>query len=216
MLKPPMLKNNDYYAVLQVHPRAHDAVIAKAYRELCKLYHPDAGGSFEQMRRLNEAYEVLRDPQKRAAYDLQCGRLTFRFKKAAPKEPAGRRSEVGMPWWDPADADRPLAWVRGALEPGRNYPFEKTLLPWDRPIDSRHARLIECACCQSQVLVVFKPEQANWKGAIAWIDDQHCRECGHHAACYDCKHPASRSALEVRMQVVGRCLPLPTLWRAVR
>jgi hypothetical protein len=76
--------------------------------------------------------------------------------------------------------------------------------------------VVACSACQAQVLVVFKPEQSGWKGNIAWIDDHHCRDCGHHAACYECKHPASRSALEVRMQVAGHCLPLPSLWRAVQ
>ena len=80
-----MLKKNDYYATLQVHPKALDVVITKAYRELCKVYHPDAGGSVEQMRRLNEAYEVLSDPERRAAYDLQSGRLPWR--KKAPASP---------------------------------------------------------------------------------------------------------------------------------
>ena len=44
----------------------------------------------------------------------------------------------------------------------------------------------------------------------------HCPTCGHHAACYECDHPGALMALEVRMQVVGRCVPLTSLWRAVK
>jgi DnaJ domain len=212
-----LLKKNDYYATLQVHPKAVDAVIAKAYRELCKLYHPDAGGSVEQMRRLNEAYEVLSDPERRAAYDLQSGRLPWRRKAEAPaRKPAPRRPDVGLPWYDPAAPARPLAWVKGGPQPGRTYPFEKPGLPWDKPFDQRHGRVVECAGCQAQVLVVFKPDGRAWKVAIASIDEVHCRHCGHHAACYECAHAESRMALEVRMQVVSGCVPLTSLWMAVR
>lgn len=213
-----MLKRNDYYATLQVHPKAVDAVIAKAYRELCKVYHPDAGGSVDQMRRLNEAYEVLSDPAQRAAYDMQSGRLPWRRRPAppAPKKPAPRRPDVGLPWWDPAAANRPLAWVPGAPQPGKTYPFERPRLPWDKPFDQRHGRVVACARCQAQVLVVFKPEAPRWQGAIKDIDGVHCKQCGHHAACYECAHAESRMGLEVRIQVVGGCVPLTSLWMAIR
>lgn len=211
-----MLKKNDYYATLQVHPKAMDVVIAKAYRELCKVYHPDAGGSVEQMRRLNEAYDVLSNSERRAAYDLQSGRLPWRRKAgAAPSRPPARRPEVGLPWYDFTSAARPLAWVK-ELKPQRVYPFEKPRFPWERPFDQRHGRLVDCAQCQAQVLVVFKPESRGWKSRIEWIDELHCRTCGHHAACYECGHSESRMALEVRMQVVGGCVPLTSLWMAVR
>jgi hypothetical protein len=210
-----MLKKNDYYATLQVHPKASDVVIAKAYRELCKLYHPDAGGSFDQMRRLNEAYEVLRDPERRRAYDLQCGRLSWHRKRQAATKAAPRRPDVGLPWWEPSDFNRPIRWAN-ELRPQRIYPFERPRHPLDKPFDQRYGRVVECASCQAQVLVVFKPDTPRWKQGIHWIDDHHCRQCGHHAACYECSHAETRSALEVRMQVVGGCVPLPTLWRAVR
>lgn len=211
------LKKNDYYATLQVHPKAADAVIAKAYRELCKLYHPDAGGSFEQMRRLNEAYDVLKDPEQRRAYDLQSGRLSFGWgRREAPRKAPPRRPDVGLPWWEPYDAQRPLGWVGETLEPGHSLPFERPRHPFGQPTDQRYGRVVECACCQGRVLVVFKPDDKGWRRSIRWIDDQHCPTCGHHAACYECRHPEARSALEVRMQVVGKCLPLPSLWMAVR
>ena len=62
----------DYYAVLGVEPSAGDAEIKAAYRRLARKYHPDVSkeaGAEEQFKAVNEAYEALRDPQKRAAYD---------------------------------------------------------------------------------------------------------------------------------------------------
>lgn len=61
----------DYYAELQVSPKAEPGVIAAAYRYLARMYHPDVTGVVddERMRRLNAAYEVLADPARRKAYD---------------------------------------------------------------------------------------------------------------------------------------------------
>jgi hypothetical protein len=62
----------DYYQVLQVDPRAEPEIIQAAYRGLAKKYHPDVyqgTNRGEQMRAVNEAYGVLGDPVRRAAYD---------------------------------------------------------------------------------------------------------------------------------------------------
>jgi hypothetical protein len=61
----------DYYAELQVSPKAEPGVIAAAYRYLARAHHPDVTGATddERMRRLNAAYEVLGDPVRRRAYD---------------------------------------------------------------------------------------------------------------------------------------------------
>jgi curved DNA-binding protein len=62
----------DYYAILGVEPSAGEAEIKTAYRRLARKYHPDVSkepGAEEKFKAVNEAYEVLRDPQKRAAYD---------------------------------------------------------------------------------------------------------------------------------------------------
>ncbi len=62
----------DYYATLGVEPTAGDAEIKTAYRLLARKYHPDVSkeaGAEEKFKAVNEAYEALRDPAKRQAYD---------------------------------------------------------------------------------------------------------------------------------------------------
>mgnify|MGYP002732497175 CR=1 FL=1 len=62
----------DYYAALGVEPGAGDAEIKTAYRRLARKYHPDVSkeaGAEDKFKAVNEAYEALRDPEKRAAYD---------------------------------------------------------------------------------------------------------------------------------------------------
>jgi curved DNA-binding protein CbpA len=66
-----MVAKRDLYRILQVDPDAHPTVITAAYRALARLRHPDLNGTDDgvQMADLNEAYQTLRDPMLRAAYD---------------------------------------------------------------------------------------------------------------------------------------------------
>ena len=62
------------YDTLQVSPSAEHEVIKAAYYRLARKYHPDTNPSAEAvliMQRLNEAYAVLMNPEKRLAYDQQ-------------------------------------------------------------------------------------------------------------------------------------------------
>lgn len=66
------MKYKDYYTTLGVSRTATDAEIKQAYRKLARKYHPDVSKepeAEERFKSVQEAYEVLKDPQKRATYD---------------------------------------------------------------------------------------------------------------------------------------------------
>lgn len=62
-------KPSTYYEVLGVPSRASAAEIRAAYRAAARRRHPDAGGTADAMQALNQAWHVLGDPGRRAAYD---------------------------------------------------------------------------------------------------------------------------------------------------
>lgn len=78
----------DYYRILNVSETASEEQIKKAYRRLAKECHPDAAGDDPQkeqrMYELQEAYEILGDPEKKKAYDSK--RNSFSEKKQAKKQ----------------------------------------------------------------------------------------------------------------------------------
>ena len=63
----------DYYEVLGIDKNADEQTIKKAYRKMVKEHHPDVNPddpkAEEKFKEINEAYEVLRDSEKRARYD---------------------------------------------------------------------------------------------------------------------------------------------------
>lgn len=62
----------DYYEVLQISPKADPDMIHRVYRLLAQRYHPDntATGDEQAFRAITDAYKVLSEPEKRAAYDV--------------------------------------------------------------------------------------------------------------------------------------------------
>lgn len=68
-----MADKRDYYEVLGLQKGASDAEIKKAYRKMAKQYHPDLNPdnpeAAEKFKEINEANQVLTDPEKRAKYD---------------------------------------------------------------------------------------------------------------------------------------------------
>src|SRR5687768_15191669 len=67
------MAKRDYYEVLGVGKAADEKALKSAFRNLAKKFHPDANpgdkAAEHKFKEINEAYDVLRDPQKKAAYD---------------------------------------------------------------------------------------------------------------------------------------------------
>jgi len=67
-----MVTERDYYDILGVPRGASDAEIKRAFRKLAQKWHPDVStdpGADERFKEINEAYQVLSDPQRRQSYD---------------------------------------------------------------------------------------------------------------------------------------------------
>jgi len=80
------MKYVDYYKVLQVDRGTSQEDISKSYKKLARKYHPDLNkdpGAEAKFKELNEAYEVLKDPDTRNRYDT----LGANWKHGAPFEP---------------------------------------------------------------------------------------------------------------------------------
>lgn len=59
----------DYYEILGVQRGAGDAELKSAFKKMAMQHHPDRGGDEETFKKINEAYDTLKDPEKRAMYD---------------------------------------------------------------------------------------------------------------------------------------------------
>ncbi len=66
------VKYRDYYEILGIKRAASQTEVQRAYRKLARKYHPDvnkASSAEDKFKEINEAYEVLKDPEKRKLYD---------------------------------------------------------------------------------------------------------------------------------------------------
>jgi curved DNA-binding protein CbpA len=111
-----MDNKDDFYEILQVHPSADPDIIQAAYRRLVFRYHPDRNTSPEAagiMRRLNQAYEVLSDPQRRAAYDRsRAERSSSRPTGSAQKTHGSPSYSYGWQQWHESLRDSYLEPIR--------------------------------------------------------------------------------------------------------
>jgi len=90
----------DYYTLLGVAPGAEDELIRSAYLALAKRYHPDTATAasphnVEQFRLIAEAYEVLRDPRRRAYYDWCHARQEQNLARQIQEERSQEEQEHG-------------------------------------------------------------------------------------------------------------------------
>jgi hypothetical protein len=113
----------DYYTVLQVHPDAEFEVIEAAYRQLMKKHHPDRAGDdprrqaehLARSKAINEAFSVLRDPQRRRTYDferLHFGTVVPPRSSAPPSPPPPPRPAPPRP---PSPTPPPPAPAEGSI-----------------------------------------------------------------------------------------------------
>ena len=115
----------DYYEVLQVHPEAEPDVIRAAYRILARKYHPDHGGDPRRMIALNDAWDVLGDPARRAAYDASRAGSAIRTNAAQgpraeasaprPPDPSHAGPPPGRPSGTVLDFGRYAGWSLGEI-----------------------------------------------------------------------------------------------------
>jgi curved DNA-binding protein CbpA len=110
----------DPYLVLQVAPDADLIVIAAAYRALARRYHPDVAGEggTAQMRRINAAWEVLKDPVRRREHDQRRGADTAAHSFTATAPPPGTGA-AGRPPGRPSGSvltfGRHVGWSLGEI-----------------------------------------------------------------------------------------------------
>jgi len=96
----PAGESNDYYETLGVTRGADEKAVKTAFRRLARKYHPDVNpgdkAAEQKFKEISEAYEVLRDPKKRAQYD-RFGHLGDAWRRAAAGAPGGwaGRTTVG-------------------------------------------------------------------------------------------------------------------------
>jgi tetratricopeptide (TPR) repeat protein len=105
----------DYYQALQVTPGAEPEVIEAAYKRLAFKYHADrnpAPDAHSRMVLLNEAYETLSDPARRAAYDRDRATREPTAGPPSAAPPLSPPSALPFPWatfWRPPYSSHPLA-----------------------------------------------------------------------------------------------------------
>jgi hypothetical protein len=95
--------DKDYYRVLGVAENASADDLDRAYRGAARQRHPDGGGSEEEMKSLNEAHDILSDPETRRAYDAERRptREVYQSSMAFDPKAASRAETLKVPVTDP-------------------------------------------------------------------------------------------------------------------
>jgi DnaJ-class molecular chaperone len=97
----------DYYRILGVDRNADDKTIKSAYRKLARKYHPDVNkGQDARFKEINEAYEVLSDPEKRRRYDTLGPDWQRYAQQATGPQPGASPSNTAMPPTSPSSSGR--------------------------------------------------------------------------------------------------------------
>jgi len=138
------MQYKDYYQTLGVTKDVHADALKKAFRKLARKYHPDVSkeaDSEARMREINEAYAVLSDPEKRAAYDqLGAGHAPGQDFRPPPDWDAGFEFS-GAPYTphETADFSDFFSEMFGRMGGSPRGP-RKCFWIWKMPSRVRHAR----------------------------------------------------------------------------
>jgi curved DNA-binding protein CbpA len=152
----------DHYEVLQVARTAEPVVIRAAFRALARKYHPDSGGSANVMKAINEAWAVLGDAARRAAYDAagpsDAGQGNRR--KADRRRTSDRRSAAPPTDRSPGRGmGRRYGAAEGGLDFGR-YAGWLRRTPIGRPFS---AQIEEVLASRSNVKTAPPPGRRGWR-----------------------------------------------------
>ena len=121
--------NLDYYQILGVSPFADLDTIKKAFRQKVMECHPDRGGSHAQMILINEAWEILSNPEFRQHYDSyrnQPGALAEQKIAEADAQTARQRAEQYPPQWKDVEP-----WLNDIFKDFVNTKYGSSKLPAD-------------------------------------------------------------------------------------
>lgn len=113
--------DSNHYDTLKVRPNASQAEIKQAYRRLVKLFHPDSQqetADHEEIIRINAAYEVLGDRQKRLNYDQQLRDIPVNFVSDRQQRTASAQKRHQATRRTGRDADEEVEeWLRLVYQP---------------------------------------------------------------------------------------------------
>jgi molecular chaperone DnaJ len=166
----------DYYQLLGVERTADGGTIKSAYRKLAMQFHPDRNSgcteSEAKFKAISEAYDCLKDPQKRAAYD--------RFGHAAFKQgmDGGPRGQAGADFADLGDIFETIFGNAFGAGSGRAHPRRGADLRYDLQVtldEAFHGKEVEI-----EVEASVACEPCNGSGAEPGTSARRCNLCGGH------------------------------------
>jgi molecular chaperone DnaJ len=165
---------HDFYEVLGVSRNADDAAIKAAYRKLAMQYHPDRNGGCkdneDKFKAVSAAYECLKDPQKRAAYD--------RFGHAAFQNGGGFGGQQGADFADLGDIFETIFGNAFGGGNARQRPRRGADLRYDLQVGLEEA--FHGKSTQIEVEVSVACEPCKGSGAESGTGTRTCNLCNGH------------------------------------